>query len=458
MSSDILELPEFEIVKELKSNEGYRIFVVEKKDEPKHCMKCGFCISDNDPPFKKHDTRKRQVKDISIRGDKILIDVKQRRYKCYACDSVFTEYLESIERDDKVTSRLFEFVGKQALNRSFLEIAVEHGISNDTVKRAFLKQINELDKQARLIAPECLGIDEVYLTVPGFKRKQPFAIFTDIKNRRVIDLIDGNTKEIVSNFIQVMRGYQDIKVVSMDMNSGYRNAVLECCKKAFTVIDRFHVMQKFNMALDGIRAEIQGKLKEGDKKDLFNVRRLITSNRENLTDEAQLAKLDTELEKYPKLKLAYEAKEKLREVYMCETKKEAYGKYYEWEQTITKDMKEVKGIQKMINRLKDQVFAYFDGRHTNAYTEGSNSLIRRIERDGNGYSFEVLRGKILYGTPASRHEKVKITDMNFYEVYPFSLDDSDYDNIKFIPEYMHDVDVYYADIDELIAYMDSGRF
>lgn len=57
---------------------------------------------------------------------------------------------------------------------------------------------------------------------------------------------------------------------------------------------------------------------------------------------------------------------------------------------------EIKGIQKMINRLHKEVFAYFQEGWTNSFTETTNSLIRKIVRDGNGYGFEVLRGKILY--------------------------------------------------------------
>ena len=123
-----------------------------------------------------------------------------------------------------------------------------------------------------------------------------------------------------------------------------------------------------------------------------------------------------------------------------------------------KDIKEVKGIQKMINKLRKEIFAYFDGRWTNAYTECANSLIRRIIRDGNGYSFEVLRAKILFGTPASKQKKVKVKDMNFHSLYhtgSFSDYMANNDNYT-IKE--REVTQFYTDIDELIAIMDRGDF
>jgi hypothetical protein len=44
----------------------------------------------------------------------------------------------------------------------------------------------------------------------------------------------------------------------------------------------------------------------------------------------------------------------------------------------------------------EEIFSYFDHSITNAYTESLNSLIRVINRNGRGYSFEALRAKVLY--------------------------------------------------------------
>lgn len=168
------------------------------------------------------------------------------------------------------------------------------------------------------------------------------------------------------------------------------------------------------MKLNDIRAKIQNKLKEGEKKELFKVRGLITSNREVLDEEA-LLRLDTELEKYPRLHTAYWIKEGLRDVYKQQTKYDAFQRYHKWELSIPPDAKEMKSIQRMINRIRKEVFAYFDGRVTNAYTESFNNVIKRIVRLGVGYSYDVLRAKILFGTKATEIKKVK--DMQFKRIF-----------------------------------------
>ena len=43
--------------------------------------------------------------------------------------------------------------------------------------------------------------------------------------------------------------------------------------------------------------------------------------------------------------------------------------------------------------------------YTNAYTESINNVIKSIEKAGKGYSYEVLRAKVLYGTTATKRPK-----------------------------------------------------
>ena len=42
---------------------------------------------------------------------------------------------------------------------------------------------------------------------------------------------------------------------------------------------------------------------------------------------------------------------------------------------------------KTYNKVKPEIMNYFDARYTNAYTESVNNLIKKVEKQGNGYSF-----------------------------------------------------------------------
>ena len=52
-----------------------------------------------------------------------------------------------------------------------------------------------------------------------------------------------------------------------------------------------------------------------------------------------------------------------------------------------------------------EIFAYFDYRVTNAYTEVLNGLIKIANRNGRSYSFDVIRAKTLYTNGFQKTQK-----------------------------------------------------
>lgn len=410
---NILELEEFNIIRAFKSEE-YNKYVVEPIEQPSFCSQCGSIFKEN-TKLKMHDARIRTVADQDIRGMKVIIEIKQRRFYCPECHDTFTETLKSVAPDDKVTERLRTFMGNESIKstKSFTSLAEQYGVSETTIKRAFDVRVAQLDAKRVLVAPRVLGIDEIYIHIKGFHRKQACAVFTDVENSKVIEFTLGNTKEVTIERIKAMKGYENIEIVTMDMASAYRNAVKDTVPTAFCVVDRFHVMQKFNMKIDEMRSKIQARLAKGPRKELFRIKYAIRSNRENL-NRNQTNHLDEVLEKYPTLKATYWLKEGLKDIYNAESKFDAFQTYFQWEQSIPKGNKVGKAMQKLVNDVKKEVFAYFDGHWTNAYTESFNNKIRRMVRLGNGYSYDTLKAKILYGSEKVEQKKAK--DMQFYEV------------------------------------------
>lgn len=48
-----------------------------------------------------------------------------------------------------------------------------------------------------------------------------------------------------------------------------------------------------------------------------------------------------------------------------------------------------------VSNWREEIFAYFDVQLTNAYTESFNALARKMNRAGNGYSFEALKKRLV---------------------------------------------------------------
>lgn len=66
-----------------------------------------------------------------------------------------------------------------------------------------------------------------------------------------------------------------------------------------------------------------------------------------------------------------------------------------------------KPILTAVGSWREELFNYFDHPITNAYTESLNNLIRVTNRIGRGYSFEVLRAKMLFTRGNQAIEKPK---------------------------------------------------
>ncbi len=71
-------------------------------------------------------------------------------------------------------------------------------------------------------------------------------------------------------------------------------------------------------------------------------------------------------------------------------------------------MDEYAEMRRIANRTfktwENEIFNYFDveGRKTNATTERLNGAIKSMQNMGQGYSYEVLRAKMLFGSQTSK--------------------------------------------------------
>lgn len=409
----MLNLPEFNVIKQEQNEHFYR-FTVEKKEPPYMCMQCGCVqlihegdsIGDN-VEFKLHQVKERTVSDISMHGKAVRIVVRHRRFKCSACGGTFYEYLDSIERNGKVTIRLVDHIKRLTLKRPFTHIAEEYGISHTSVRRYFQEYVAEQEKDRYLVAPKVLGIDEAHLN------KTMRGVFTDTENNVLLEITPDNLKRTIKATIQSMEGYKNIEVATVDMNAGYKYAVNELVPDAFVVIDKFHVIKYAQEALNSIRVKIKQGLPKDERRFLTRDRWVLQRNKEDLEWKDIERRMDW-FKRYPLLEKAYWLKEGIRDVYnYSKDKQEALERFAKWESEIPKEFKEFKEIRRTFNNNKTEIFNYFDKPFTNAYTESVNNIIKQVEKNGKGYSFDVLRAKVLYGTQATLKKPKYTEEMEF---------------------------------------------
>lgn len=388
---DILNLQGLRLIESVGNQYDYK-FTAECIDRPMFCIKCG------GTHLIKHETKKRTVSDVTIHGKRTKIELLHVRYKCKSCNYTFFELLDAVDSDSRCTKRLIKQLQQESLKRPFLEVGEAYGVSNMTVRRAFDKYVEEMDAKRVLKAPRVIGIDEAHLN------KTMRGVITDIGNNKILEILPTMYKKDIKAFIQSLDGYENIEVATMDMASGYRYAMKELIPDVLCVIDKFHVVQYAQMALDRVRIDYKNSLSKSDRADFHKDKWLLQSNKEDLS-YGYIEKRDILLEKHEPLMTAYWYKEMVRDLYNCEDKKQAYEWYYQLEKSVPKNMKPFKELMRTYNKVKPEMFNYFDAPYTNAYTESVNNLIKRVEKDGNGYSFDVLRAKVLYGTQQPKKPK-----------------------------------------------------
>lgn len=330
--------------------------------------------------------------DLPIHGKRVGIHINRQRFHCAECGKTYFEPLPLMDEKRHCTKRLIKYAANESLKRTFTSIAEETGVSEGTVRLIFSDYINDLDNKFRAVTPRWLGIDEVHLI-------KPRCVLTNVEQNTVVDILSNRDKKTVVNWLSRLPDRHLIQLVAIDMWRPYKEAVEFCLPQAKIVIDKYHVVQMANEALDKVRKELREGLTPKERKSLKRERYALLKRRRDLNMKEQIF-MQAWCEQFPVLGIAYKLKEDFYAIWEQPTKinsAEAKALYDEWAKQIHPDVAEhFLPILTAFGNWEKEIFAYFESPITNAYTESLNSLIRVVDRMGRGYSFDVLRAKILY--------------------------------------------------------------
>lgn len=378
-------LPELEINERTINENNNYTYQATVKVSPSECPECG---SAHIVKHKKHD---RMVRDLNEYEHRVGIVIHGHRYQCKDCGNTFGEELNCVDKSGRLTKRLITKIQLESFDKTFKDIADEYGISQPSVKRLFEDYVDELSESYTLYSPQVLGIDEVHL------HSQYCGVFVDVLGQKVIEMTENRNKVTVKKFLESLPESHKIQCVTMDMWQPYKDAVTDVLGDVPIVIDKFHIIKELNKALEDIRRTLRKDMEKESRVSLKNMRFLFLTGGENLTPR-QSKQLDTLLEAYPQFQTPYLLKEAFRNIYQfAKTRAEAEKQYAEWVQAnADEDCHAFDGFISTVANWHTEIFNYFDNRYTNAQTESLNNVIREVDRAGRGYTFPILRAKILY--------------------------------------------------------------
>lgn len=274
---------------------------------------------------------------------------------------------------------------------TFTSVAEEIGMTEGTIRNIVGDYIGRLEKKYTFETPEILGIDEVHLN-----RKMRL-VFTNIGESTIVDLAGSRKKQAVIHTLYRFKKLKKINFVTTDMWRPYYDTVKVVIPDTVIVIDKFHVVKMANQAIEKGRKALREQMTRDEVKQLKKDRFLALKRQRDL-DATEEFLLSGWTENYPLLHDLYYAKERFYGIWDSEiTRKEAELAYLGWKESIPIG---IRGYFADLNRAIDnwhqEIFNYFDYRITNANTESANSLIKSIAHQGRGYSFDVLRARVLF--------------------------------------------------------------
>lgn len=344
-----------------------------------------------------HGTQTQSFRDTPMHGMPVRMSIRRRRFQCQHCHKTLFEPLVAMDDKRLVTRRLLRYVCKHVFNETFASLARQVGLDEKTIRNICEDHVAELQATIRFQTPRVLGMDE--LKIVGAYR----AIITNIEKRCLFDMLPTRSKEDLLRYFQALPDKDQVEWVTMDMYRVYRDVASQVLPKARIVVDRFHIERMATEVIEQIRKRVRKELPERERLKLKDERFLLLKRQHDLKPE-QFERLRAWFDKFPVLSEAHALKEGFLSIWdQNKTRADAEQAWQKWRVNVSPELRpNFKALITAMSNWHDEIFNYFESSMTNAYTESSNNLTRVANRMGRGYSFEVIRARMLYNNLARK--------------------------------------------------------
>lgn len=447
-----LDLPDINIDKCSVPKDGrkYMVFYVSVKMDTRPSS-CPVCRREN-AMNSDGNGKARLLHDVSRNNYRVDIVLLPKRFECKYCNAKITPTLRGIEENRQMTTRLLEYLQTECFLQSHTALAERSGFTPETIQNIMDAEIEKCEANRKLHpveAPRVLGIDEKHID------KVMCGTFVDVETGRLLDMVDNNKAETMKGAIRKLKNWEtNIEVVTTDMNNAYLRWLPNFLPNATMVVDKFHVMQDIHRKVKATKSKLyeyrKGLIKQIENPEekarqntilqmLNSDKRLFDYGLDNIVRDEnsdKALKLLTVMEEFQEFRLLRKLLYFAELMYQQENVEDATAAWNEWigclpplkkkEYTEWCELYSVPPLFDEFQSLLRPGFQFFKTyilnyfrpgcRHTNAATEGVNTLIERINRDGNGLKFKSLRAKSLYASLIHERKQYGI-DMKTIEVW-----------------------------------------
>ena len=375
---------------------------------PSACENCGV-IHQTSADVVKNGTKESTIKLAQINFQPILLKLKKQRFYCKNCQSTFTAKSSLVNKNCYISNSIKRAISLELAETQSMSLIAKHfNVSSHTV----LKQLDTVGMNYSFnynYLPEHLSIDE-FKSVKDVSGAMSLLII-DARTHEPLDIVENRQQRYLSNYFTrySLQARLKVKTVTIDMYSPYFQVIRDSFPNAEIIIDRFHIVQLLNRALNQVRIKEMKKiryLRPRDYRKLKKQWRLLLKNDWDLNYEDYYTNRLYEGYISEKIMVEYllSLSHPLAKSYRIanELRYSLKNREFERFKQVLIDSRLESYPQKMrtaltsLQKYLDSIENAFTYTLSNGPIEGINNKIKLIKRSGYGYrNFGNLRNRVL---------------------------------------------------------------
>ena len=326
-----------------------------------------------------------------------------RRVDCPRC-GVKVEQVPWCDGKHQLTTTYRWFLANWAKRLSWKGVAVAFGTTWQNVFRSVKHAVSWGLRHRTLSGIESIGVDEVQ-----WQKEHKYLTLVyqiDEGSKRLLWIGKDRTAKTFLRFFRLLgkeRSAQ-VKFICSDMWKAFLKVIAKKAAGAVHVLDRFHVMQKMNKAIDEVRAGEARQMKaDGFEPVLKHSRWCLLKRRENLT-EKQTVKLRDLLRYNLRSVRAYLLREDFQRFWEYHAPGWAGHFLDQWcVRTMRSKIEPMKKVARTLRRHRPLILNWFraKGAISAGTVEGLNNKVKLTTRKSYGYrTYEAIETSLYHNLGA----------------------------------------------------------
>ena len=235
---------------------------------PDCCESCG--VLNTNHTIVKNGFKNSRITIPKISEMNTFLVLKKQRFYCKNCCSYFTAKTNIVDVDCHISKNTrLTILDKATSIRSQKSIAKSCGVSNSTVSRIINHAAQSIKHLPFGSLPKHILMDE-FKSVKHVDNAMSF-IFCDATTHKIIDIVRDRKLYSLKNYFYrfPLKERNKVLTVTIDMYEPYMTLIKELFPNAQIIIDRFHIIQSLNRALNMSRVRLMNTFRNVNR-PLYN--------------------------------------------------------------------------------------------------------------------------------------------------------------------------------------------